>query len=182
MKLLLADHQAHLKFAPLTLTRPVGALRCGIYTNAERWSKCFPEAAIGFETEAYLQAKFPAVEGIKINAQVLPNEELAAALQALPENTSLYSNELWLATNGEAHSKINYTGENPIILKERWDLFEQNDAVLKADFLLATGGRQSGKLSKSNTLIGATDQLFIEEGAVVEGAILNTKTGPIYIG
>ena len=85
MKLLLADHQAHLKFAPLTLTRPVGALRCGIYTNAERWSKWFPEAAIGFETEAYLQAKFPAVEGIKINAQVLPNEELAAALQALPD-------------------------------------------------------------------------------------------------
>lgn len=182
MKLLLADHQAHLKFAPLTLTRPVGALRCGIYTNAERWLKWFPEAAIGFETEAYLQAKFPAVEGIKINAQVLPNEELAAALQALPDNTSLYSNELWLATNGEALSKINYTGENPIILKERWDLFEQNDAVLKADFLLATGGRQSGKLSKSNTLIGNTDQLFIEEGAVVEGAILNTKTGPIYIG
>jgi hypothetical protein len=34
MKLLLADHKAHLKFAPLTLTRPVGALRCGIYTNA----------------------------------------------------------------------------------------------------------------------------------------------------
>ncbi|MFN5442562.1 MAG: putative sugar nucleotidyl transferase, partial [Flavobacteriia bacterium] len=39
MKLLLSDNQLHLRFAPLTLTRPLAALRCGLYTNAERWQQ-----------------------------------------------------------------------------------------------------------------------------------------------
>ena len=34
----------------------------------------------------------------------------------------------------------------------------------------------------SNRLIGPADQLFIEEGARVEGAIMDTREGPIYIG
>ncbi|MEY3727291.1 MAG: hypothetical protein RL098_751, partial [Bacteroidota bacterium] len=77
MKLLLSDNQLHLRFAPLTLTRPLAALRCGLYTNAERWQQLLPSAEIGFETEAYLQSKFPHNNGIWINAQVIPDRQLA---------------------------------------------------------------------------------------------------------
>ena len=42
--------------------------------------------------------------------------------------------------------------------------------------------RKSKKLSKTNTLIGDEKLLFLEEGAKLEGAILNTTTGTIYIG
>lgn len=181
MNLVLSDQQARLKFAPLTLTRPVGALRCGLFTNAERWQKWLPTAQIGFDTAEYLQTKFPKNEGVLVSAQLIPNEEVVVAIQALPSNTSLFLEDIWLATNGEALSKMSFTGERPIILNERWDLFQLNDAVLRADFKLATQQQVSMPLSESNLLIGPEDQLFIDEGAQIEGAILNTKEGPIYI-
>jgi len=182
MKLLLSDNNAHLKFAPLTLTRPVGALRCGLFTNAERWLQWLGEVEIGYETQDYLQAKFPRIEGVKVSGQLIANEELAMAVKHLPINTGLYYKETLLAQHGTPHEKINYKGQEPLMLAERWDLFQQNDAIIKADFELYTTAKKSAKLSQTNTLIGPADQLFIEEGAQIEGAILNTKQGPIYIG
>jgi UDP-N-acetylglucosamine diphosphorylase/glucosamine-1-phosphate N-acetyltransferase len=43
-------------------------------------------------------------------------------------------------------------------------------------------GRISQPLSETNRLLGSPELLFIEEGASVECSILNTKTGPIYVG
>ena len=59
MNIVLHDNGLHLRFAPLTLTRPVGDLRWGIMTNAERWKSWIPEATISFDTEEYLSKKFP---------------------------------------------------------------------------------------------------------------------------
>ena len=36
MKINLADSGLHLSCAPLSLTRPIGGLRCGVFTNTER--------------------------------------------------------------------------------------------------------------------------------------------------
>ena len=58
MKINLDDNKLHLRFAPLTLTRPLGNLRMGILCNNERWKIYIPEAEIGFTTEKYLQEKF----------------------------------------------------------------------------------------------------------------------------
>ena len=183
MQINLDDNGLHLRFAPLTLTRPVGNLRMGILTNDERWKMFLPDAKIGFTTEKYLSKKFSCVEnGIHVNAAVIPNEEIVAAVMHLENNTALYLNELLLAENGIATSKIQFKGEVPVILENRWDLFQKNDLVLKADFELITSGRKSQKLSKSNTVIGSSELIFLEEGAKVEASILNTSSGPIYIG
>lgn len=183
MQINLDDNGLHMRFAPLTLTRPVGNLRMGIFTNDERWKAFLPEAEIGFTTEKYLSKKFSSVEnGIRVNASVIPNEELVAAIMHLDNNTALYLNELLLAENGLATSKIQFKGEVPVILENRWDLFQKNDLVLKADFELITTGRKSQKLSKSNTVIGSSELIFLEEGAKLEASILNTSSGPIYIG
>ena len=183
MQINLDDNGLHLRFAPLTLTRPVGNLRMGILTNDERWKMFLPDAKIGFTTEKYLSKKFSSVEnGIRVNAAVIPNEDIVAAVMHLEDNTALYLNELLLAENGVANSKIQFKGEVPVILENRWDLFQKNDLVLKADFELITTGRKSQKLSKSNTVIGSSELIFLEEGAKVEASILNTSSGPIYIG
>ncbi len=183
MQINLDDNGLHLRFAPLTLTRPVGNLRMGILTNDERWKAFLPDAEIGFTTEKYLSKKFSSVEnGIRVNAAIIPNDELVAAVMHLEENTALYLNELLLAENGVASSKIQFKGEIPVIIENRWDLFQKNDLVLKADFELITTGRKSQKLSKSNTVIGSSELIFLEEGAKVEASILNTSSGPIYIG
>lgn len=65
-------------------------------------------------------------------------------------------------------------------LNTLWDLFTYNDTATRDDYERITRGRTSQKVSTSNQILG--DQLFIEEGAVVECAIINTLTGPVYIG
>jgi UDP-N-acetylglucosamine diphosphorylase/glucosamine-1-phosphate N-acetyltransferase len=184
MNIILHDNGLHLRFAPLTLTRPVGDLRMGILTNSERWAKWIPEATISFHTEAYLTKKFPRVDApatVEINAAVIPNEEVAAAVVCLGEDQQLMMGENWLARRGNASEKVQFTGQEPIVINQRWDLYGLNDEVLVADFFLLTGGRQSQPLSETNTVIGNEALIFLEEGAQVEASILNTTAGPIYI-
>lgn len=185
MNLVLNDNGLHLRFAPLTLTRPLGDIRMGLFTNAERWKQWLPEATVSFHTENYLSTKFPEYTGadaIQLNAAIIPNEEVAAAVVVLEENTSLVVGDEWIAKRGTGVEVLKFVGQEPIILKQRWDLFTLNDQVLVADYFLATGGRESQELSHSNTVIGNPDWIFLEEGAQVEAAILNTHSGPIYIG
>lgn len=185
MNIILHDNGLHLRFAPLTLTRPVGDLRWGIMTNAERWESWIPEATISFQTEEYLSKKFPRIEGehtVEVNAAIVPNEVIAAAVILLEDDQVLVSGDTWIARRGKATDKVKFAEEHPIELKERWDLFQRNDEVLVADYFLLTGGIESEPLSDTNLVIGDPSLIFLDEGAVVEGATLNTTGGPIYIG
>lgn len=184
MKILLHDNGLHARFAPLTLTRPLGDIRMGIMTNSERWKLISPEADIFFETESYLTSKFPSTNesDLHINAGLIPNEEVAAAILNLGKNDQLWFGDTWLAKKGIGSNKVNFTGEAPLIITQRWHLYQMNDVALRYDFNLITAGRNSKKLSSTNTVIGDPSLIFLEEGAVVEAAILNTKTGPIYVG
>lgn len=91
MKLVLFDNGLHKRFAPLSLTRPIGDLRIGIMTNTERWKLVEPTAEIFFETEAYLNAKFPTTQNadLFVNGALIPNDEVVAAILALSENEKL---------------------------------------------------------------------------------------------
>lgn len=183
MKINLDDCGLHLRFAPLTLTRPLGNLRFGILTNDERWKTFLPEAEIGFISEEYLSKKFGKIsDATRVNASIIPNEDIVASILHLGENTSLFWNDLFIASNGDGNVKVQFTGEEPIHINQRWHLYQKNGAILEQDFKLITAGKKSQKLSDTNILIGPLNQLFLEEGAVVEGSILNTTNGPIYVG
>lgn len=182
MKLLLSDNQLHLRFAPLTLTRPLAELRCGLFTNTERWKHLLPGAQIGYQTESYLQGKYPSVAGIWVNAQVIANQQIATAVSQLEAGQALYVNQVLIARNEAANERIDIDLEDLLLLENRWDLYLKNDTILRQDFNWYCAGKTAAALSQSNRLIGPADQLFIEEGARVEGAILNTNEGPIYIG
>jgi len=185
MHIILHDNDLHLRFAPLTLTRPVGDLRVGILTNTERWAKWIPEAGISFHTEHYLSQKFPLSDekdAVEVNAAVIPTEEIAAAVLHLGNDEILLSGEDWIARRGKATEKLLFKGQEPLILDQRWDLYALNDQVLVADFYLLTGGRTSQPLSGTNTVIGDPSLIFLEEGAIVEAAIINTTAGPVYVG
>src|SRR5690554_2023182 len=104
MNIILHDLSNHLTFAPLTLTRPVGNLRAGMFTNDERWQFYLPEAEISFKTEDYLADKFPikqTKDNIWINASVIPNEQLVKLVQELEINQTLYSEGVFLAHRGD---------------------------------------------------------------------------------
>lgn len=63
-----------------------------------------------------------------------------------------------------------------------WDIFQLNAKAIEDDFVHITAGRVSQPISESCTVIGDASRIFIEDGATVEGAMLNTKGGCIYIG
>lgn len=60
--------------------------------------------------------------------------------------------------------------------------FSKNAEALKADFELITKNRTSQPLSNTVTVIGDRSLVFLEAGAKAEACILNTTSGPIYLG
>jgi UDP-N-acetylglucosamine diphosphorylase/glucosamine-1-phosphate N-acetyltransferase len=180
---------------PLTFTRPVSEIRIGILCIREKWEKHL-NARISWQTAAYLSGKFPMTGGensILINGSVLPDRELADAVAGLFPGRVLYSGDTILAVypdnpvseplNEKAMAgfgKVEYK-KDVFSIEYPWDIFIQNGHALEADFELLTAGRQSSEIPGSNTVIG-DGKIFLEEGARVEGATLNTGPGPLYIG
>jgi UDP-N-acetylglucosamine diphosphorylase/glucosamine-1-phosphate N-acetyltransferase len=71
--------------------------------------------------------------------------------------------------------------EKPFEVLHPWDIFRLNGLAIESDFDLITKGRKSQPISNTNKVLNA-ERVFVEEGAVVECAVLNAQTGPIYIG
>lgn len=195
MNVILFDGDSHQRLLPLTYTRPVGNLRIGILTINEKWEKAL-NSTVSYATEEYLSQKFTLNIGsnnILINGGLCPTKNVIQEILNLKEGEALCSGEdvLAIRLNEEQTQSFlsNYSldgyvvkeyTEEPLLVKYPWDLFAKNGEALELDFKVLTDGRTSASLSDSNTIIG--DQVFVEEGASVEGSILNSKTGPIYIG
>lgn len=171
---------------PLTFTRPTALLPAGIGTIAERWQRFFTEAVIAFKTEEYLRCKYPEApqsdDALHIPGNIIPTPELAEAV------SELACGEWIETTGGERIYCGNMSQSEPKTTLEVSayrslpDIFRMSKERITADFELLTAGRTSQPLSDTCTLIGPADRLFIEEGADVEGAFINTRQGPVYIG
>ena len=72
MQLVFSDAHYWENFLPLTFTRPVAEMRCGILTFSERWKKLLNTDEISYITEDYLQQKFARPEG-KESLFITPN-------------------------------------------------------------------------------------------------------------
>ncbi|MDE6037378.1 MAG: glucose-1-phosphate thymidylyltransferase, partial [Duncaniella sp.] len=160
---------------PLTYTRPVALIRHGITTMLEKWQRAI-EGTYSFETQDYLSMKYPLTlssdgNDLYIAANLHPDTQLVDAILALAPDCSLTLNGEVIARrgNGEAGS-TEYTG-TPLAINHIWEIFSLNDEALRRDFAQLTAGRKSQPLSDTCTLIGDPADLFIEEGATVEGAI-----------
>ncbi|WP_392436917.1 GlmU family protein [Cruoricaptor ignavus] len=192
MQLVFSDAQYWAEFLPLTFTRPIAEMRCGILTFSERWRKLLEISDMRFLTEDYLQEKFSSPtdeEGLVIVPNFLPTEKVLNQIKNLQLGEALfYENELLAAkVNMQDFSlsqieKMTEVEEPLVFFKKRTDLFSFNDKAIDFDFQLLTKGRASQPLSSTNGLLGNPEDLFIEEGATVEFSTLNTLTGKIYIG
>lgn len=180
------------EFLPVSYTRPVSHLRCGILKLYEKWEKLLNAHAVSV-SEEYLNNKFfEEVEGttLVVNSKVLPDSNLIKAIEHLKDKEILTSGETWLAIRSDDGFDRNiWENAEPIIysddyttLESWWDLYKQNGSEIEKDFVLITKGRNSKALPTSNTLIGPLNKVFIEEDAYIEGCMLNTNAGSIYIG
>lgn len=191
MNFILFDGPVRNNLLPFTFTRPVADIRVGILTIREKWEKYLGYTTTSV-TEDYLTDLFPMVEmeeNILINASFLPNEELVAMIQGLGEGEAVFCGEEVVAfyttdtqedVDLNAYEAIEYKGDY-IQIRNTWDIFSKNGEAMEADFELMTRDRKSAPVSSTNQVI-APDNIFIEEGAVVECCILNASNGPIYIG
>ena len=196
MNYILFDDSCRENLLPLTFTRPVSEIRVGILTISEKW-KMYLNADISYSTQEYLSQKFPSRvlgDNIFINGSLLPDSEIVKEINRLNFSECLCRNGVILAFrvskddaglfNGAVESinlnKREYVGD-VIKIEYPWDIFSQNEHEIIADLTLVTKGKESLPLGSSNKLIG-NGIVFIEEGAKVECATLNTTYGPIYIG
>lgn len=183
---------------PMTFTRPVADLRVGILTIREKWERML-EGRYSYLTVDYLQEKYPMIEAdesVFIAGNVCPTADLIEKINALEVGCALVSSKGdVIAYKGDAENfnSRNFTREivcddDCLTVKMLYDIFMENHRGIVEDFALLTKNRTSQPLSDTNTIIGnptdadGNSMIFIEEGAVVEGAMLNVKNGPIYVG
>lgn len=182
---------------PITFTRPVADIRQGILTIREKWERVLP-GAYSYLTQDYLRVKYPmadAPESLFIAGHLSPDACLVEAVRGLASGEALVNGGETLAYRGSVAgfeaksygSVKEYDGEITAI-NMLYDIFMGNGDAIRRDYRLVTAGRVSAALSDTCTVVGPAvtedgiPSIFIEEGATVEGAVINVKNGPVYIG
>lgn len=195
MNYILFDDNTWEQLLPLTFTRPVSEIRVGILTIKEKWER-YLKTGCSYHTKDYLRVKFPVkinADNIFINSSVIPTAELLSEIENLELGQILKHNETVCALRIDKKGAQNFNLEkyytensiqtitNCIKIDHPWDIFRMNGEGIEFDFKIVTKGQKSQTISKTNTVIG-NNNIFIEQGATVECATLNTTNGPIYIG
>jgi len=196
MNYILFDSSNRPNLLPLVFTRPEADLLFGILSIREKWEK-YLGAKTSSLTENYLQLKFPVIEtdnNILINGSICPNNDLVKEISKLKSGYSLVkeetviamclsAQELKLLSDSESSFECQtiQTEVEYVKIENVWDLFNLNDQAINDDYALLTAGRKSAKISSTNRVLHP-ENIFIEEGAVVEFSIMNASKGPIYIG
>lgn len=190
MNFILADFNKHQALLPFTYTRPTCEIRCGIITLREKWEKQLGES-VSFQTEDYLQSKYPLVEtddNVVIAGNVFATASLCKAIKALKPQQKLLAGDAIIAYRVKDLQTPTIELEQVLFLEEEvdaihftWDIFSKNGKALEADYDLITQGRKSQPIPATVQSINE-DRIFIEEGAKLQFAILNASTGSIYIG
>ncbi len=189
---------SHENLLPLSFTRPVADFRIGITTIRQKWEDLLP-GSYNYYPVKYLREKFgdvsdPDADALYITGALLPDPLLVTAISSHLPGQALFKKGTPLAYHGTLNNILNKEWEEieyegtPRIINYVFDIFLLNPRMIKEDFRRITHGRVSCPLSDSNRVIGNfTDEegkpmIFIEEGATVEGATINLKNGPVYIG
>lgn len=194
------SEQHYADLLPLSFTRPLSDFRVGTLTLRQKWEKRLM-GEFFYQPVEYLTTKFgrtpaDATDLTFIAGNLVASDELARQIEGLAMGEAICAADDVLAFRGsradfEARlfSRRIEAGEGVARICFPFDVFLLNGAEIRADFALLTAGRKSQPLSDSNRLIvsrekgrGRDKMLFIEEGADVEGAILDLREGPIYIG
>ena len=176
---------------PLVFAKPIAKLRVGITTIEEKWMGFLSanEENISYLTTAYLSKKFKvntAKENLFINSAFLPSVELIDFLKnELQLNEALIcNNEIVVAKtsleifNSETFENLlDITDFHLISISSVTDIFTKNHQAIEQDFERLTKNKKSEKANETNTIIGS--KVFIEEGATINGAILNSNFGAI---
>ncbi|MCX6273438.1 MAG: GlmU family protein [Bacteroidetes bacterium] len=193
MNFILFDDARRNDLLPLTFLRPVCDIRVGILTIREKWER-YLQSPTSSLTEPYLSKKYPIVteeNNVLINGAIIPNDELVARIMKIQPGQVFIKDEVLVAyhitaeeldKNPKSADMEEIELDIPIMkITFPWDIFSMNDVLILLDYSLLTKGRKSHPLSSTNHVRGS-ENIFIEEGAIVEFSTINALNGPVYIG
>ncbi len=197
--ILFDDSTTRENLLPLSFTRPLADFRIGITTIREKWQR-YISGVYSYLTVDYLSGKYPLKQSedndnLFIAGNICPSPDLVEIILAMTIGSAIVNDKGLIAFRGSLSDFNNRKWDTEIkcslsllSINMLYDVFVYNEQVLVEDFISMTSGRKSLTLSSTNTVVGemyypdGTPKIFIEEGAIVEAAILNVKNGPIYIG
>ncbi len=197
--ILFDDSTTRENLLPLSFTRPLADFRIGITTIREKWQR-YISGVYSYLTVDYLSGKYPLKQSedndnLFIAGNICPSPDLVEIILAMTIGSAIVNDKGLIAFRGSLSDFNNRKWDTEIkcslsllLINMLYDVFVYNEQVLVEDFMSITSGRKSLTLSSTNTVVGemyypdGTPKIFIEEGAIVEAAILNVKNGPIYIG
>jgi UDP-N-acetylglucosamine diphosphorylase / glucose-1-phosphate thymidylyltransferase / UDP-N-acetylgalactosamine diphosphorylase / glucosamine-1-phosphate N-acetyltransferase / galactosamine-1-phosphate N-acetyltransferase len=149
----LTDKNFRENLFPFTHTRHAADIRIGMLTIREKWERLLGEKVSTNEND----------EGIHIPASIIPTlHNFHQILEAAEKNVFLMETE------------------SIKIISFPWHIFQLNEFALKHDFEMLTKGKKSATINDTNKAI-SPENIFIEEGAIVNHCILNASFGPIFI-
>lgn len=191
------------RLLPLTFSKPVSELLVGIDTIGEKWSRHTENEPLVL-TAKYLQDPYrwdEKEELTLINASVIPNKDIAGAIDALKDNQILTHRGRFIAgkiveiDSGRLSKDIElgkdlsliwegseelFYNDDCIFIEKPSDIFTYNDAILRQDFDEITKGYFTTEFPRDVMAKGG--DIFIAPGAKLSHCVLNATTGPIYIG
>lgn len=192
-------HEDFGNLLPLSFTRPISHMRVGITTLREKWEALIP-GRYCVDTAEFMSEVYPCEikagdETVQIRSTVIATSELAETVIGLKGGERIVDSEgVTVAYKGNCgyeeadNFQIKEFKGEIRRLKYVFDIFLNNAFAIKEDFRRITFGRDSQAPFDNNLILGDFEdetglpQLFLEEGAIVEGATLNLREGPIYIG
>ena len=183
---------------PLSFTRPLADLRVGITTIKTKWQHVVA-GTYSYLTVDYLSKKFPVTQAdnsLYVAGNVCPSYDpaFAEAIDHLQPGDALFADDTMVAYHGNRQGfdnraisrRFQWDGKL-VVINWLYDIFGFNGQQIAADFAIVDKS-DSTALSPTNRLIGPeTDSegnpmIYIAPGASVEGAIINTTAGPVFIG
>ncbi len=198
MTIHLFDDDSWSDMLPLSYTRPLAGLRCGVFTATERIERLVSDADISYVTQDFLVQKFPYkadTESVYLNGKWVVCDQLWTQIESLEEGQGLRQGDTLLAFRSsevldtpakiQAHQpEIRWTEleDEQIVIAHLWDIFSCCEAAMHSDWTWLTRDRVSQPISDTNTVIGDPTNIFLEPGARVEASILHPGEGKIYIG
>jgi len=133
-------------------------------------------------------------DNLFINGSTFATADLYAAIQQLEPMEQLVQNGTIIAARvSDAEIQFLPKLHIPVTLKEVnyegqlrrlqniWDIFSLNEEAIVADFALLTTGRTSQPIPEG-VIVKHKDNLFIEEGAIINAGCIINAEGPVYIG
>ena len=192
MAVILFDTAARARLYPLTYTKAVADLRFGIFTIKERWQQLLNDD-VYVETADYLQCLYPSFSAeihTWIDATVLPSGDIKDWIKKMQQG-DVYEDETGIIACKGKGKKMNEVLENTAtnftILTNVQRLFyphqmlQRNEHFIQFDLQLLSKNKTSQPLSSTNQFTNKKN-IFIDEGASVEYAIINAEKGAVYIG